>query len=187
MVTRWDSTKPRLIFLECGHVKAVSALDSHIGLAASYVVIDGKWHAPQNMIGAVTKIPECPECKKPVTANRYKRLYNSSVMNRSDLKDMLQFEVDIRPFYDRLSCVDASSLSNLLDEIALFNHDTSEKSSVMLDLMLEVKRASMIVNVPVYDNHLTISVRALLLKAEASLISLVFNGLFLVVNTRLLY
>ncbi|TQV90510.1 hypothetical protein IF1G_10833 [Cordyceps javanica] len=76
-----------IVVLACGHFFTAETLDGLVGMNAAYVTDrEGHFTALADVSGAFARMPQCPDCKRPVrqyATRRYNRIINRAVADES--------------------------------------------------------------------------------------------------------
>ncbi|OAR02185.1 hypothetical protein LLEC1_04893 [Akanthomyces lecanii] len=76
-----------IVVLGCGHFFTAETLDGLVGMNTAYVADrEGRFTALADVSGAFAKMPQCPDCQRPVrqhATRRYNRIINRAVADES--------------------------------------------------------------------------------------------------------
>lgn len=82
-----DVDETPIVVLGCGHFFTAETLDGVMGIHTAYATDrEGRFTALADVSGAFAKMPQCPDCKRPVrqhATRRYNRIINRAVADES--------------------------------------------------------------------------------------------------------
>ncbi|KAM3486416.1 hypothetical protein MY8738_000632 [Beauveria namnaoensis] len=108
-----------IVVLGCGHFFTAETLDGLVGMNTAYITDrEGRFTALADVSGAFAKMPQCPDCKRPVrqyATRRYNRIINRAVADESARRFLVTGK-------NELMALD-SELAELEDELATSHAD----------------------------------------------------------------
>ncbi|KAK8143852.1 hypothetical protein G3M48_006653 [Beauveria asiatica] len=85
--TEIDVDVDPIVVLGCGHFFTAETLDGLVGMHTAYVSdVEGRFTGLVELSGEFAKMPQCPDCKRPVrqyATRRYNRIVNRAVADES--------------------------------------------------------------------------------------------------------
>ncbi|SPQ24370.1 6dcb3be8-b1ad-4d1b-a7d1-e20cabd9a2fd [Thermothielavioides terrestris] len=88
-----DLDETPIAVLGCGHFFTGETLDGHVGMGNVYTSDrSGRYNGLQELSGALTAIPACPDCRVPIrqfATRRYNRVVNKAVLDETSKRLLL--------------------------------------------------------------------------------------------------